>query len=142
LTCEGLIGFFDPSSAEAARKAKLSSEPRALAAQATRTVDDTQLKGKKVEKKEEDYFIGKPKKGKKGKKNPEASSPTAESPASGSGAGLSLNAGIFEEFSKLDISPPNTKDEVPKVLEQLREKLAWYKENQEQKTAEVRTLLR
>lgn len=33
-----------------------------------------------------------------------------------------------------------SKDDVPKTLEKLREKLAWYKENQEIKTQEVEIL--
>lgn len=140
LTCEGLIGFFDPSSAEAARKAKLVAEPRALAAQSTRAVTQPPP-GTKLVKKEEDYFIGSggKKKGKKGRK--EAVSPGSEaavvSEAPSSSGKFNLNVGILEELSKIDVDTPMGKDDVPKTLEKLREKLAWYKEHQEIKTKEV-----
>lgn len=145
IICESLIGFFDPSSAEAARKAKLESGPRALAAQPTRSVDASAITGKKLAKKEDredDYFIGGngKKKGKKGRKDagaaavtsPDAESPAAESPA----AKFNLNVGVLEELAKVDVEVPMGKDDVPKTLEKLREKLAWYKENQEIKTKE------
>lgn len=140
LTCEGLIGFFDPSSAEAARKAKLVAEPRALAAQSTRAVETTQLdKGTKLVKKEEDYFIGGggKKKGKKGRKDAVSPGPEAASEAPSSSGKFNLNVGILEELAKIDVDTPMGKEDVPKTLEKLREKLAWYKEHQEIKTKEV-----
>ncbi|KAI5838239.1 hypothetical protein DFP73DRAFT_503393 [Morchella snyderi] len=145
ITCESLIGFFDPSSAEAARKAKLESGPRALAALPTRSVDASAITGKKLAKKEDrddDYFIGDnsgKKKGKKGRKDagaavtsPGAESPAAESPA----AKFNLNVGVLAELAKVDVEVPMGKDDVSKTLEKLREKLAWYKESQETKTKE------
>lgn len=147
LTCEGLIGFFDPSSAEAARKAKLVAEPRALAAQPTRAADAdaTKLvagvKLSKLVKKEEDYFIGGggKKKGKKGRKEDVLpGSETVAVPEAPSSSGkFNLNVGILEELAKIDVDTPMGKDDVPKTLEKLREKLAWYKEHQEIKTKEV-----
>lgn len=144
ITCEGLIGFFDPSSAEAARKAKLAAEPRALAAQPTRAIDNSQLTGTKLVKKddrEEDYFVGTggKKKGKKGRKEP-ASSAAEPASAESTGGKFNLNVGILEELAKIDVDTPMSRDDVPKTLEKLREKLAWYKENQETKTKEVNTL--
>lgn len=117
------------------------AEPRALAAQSTRAVDATKLVGTKLVKKEEDYFIGGggKKKGKKGRK--EAVSPGAEaapaSEAPSSSGKFNLNVGILEELAKVDVDTPMGKDDVPKTLEKLREKLAWYKKHQEIKTKEV-----
>lgn len=117
------------------------AEPRALAAQSTRVVEDTKSPGIKLVKKEEDYFIGGggKKKGKKGRK--EAVSPGAEAPASeahsSSSGKFNLNVGILEELAKIDVDTPMGKDDVPKTLEKLREKLAWYKKHQEIKTKEV-----
>lgn len=118
------------------------AEPRALAAQSTRAVDATQLTGTKLVKKEEDYFIGGggKKKGKKGRKEavspgPEAAAAVPEAPSS-SGK-FNLNVGILEELAKIDVDTPMGKEDVPKTLEKLREKLAWYKEHQEIKTKEV-----
>lgn len=139
LTCEGLIGFFDPSSAEAARKAKLESGPRALAAQPTRIVEAAAPTGTKLAKKEdrgEDYFAGPgKKKGKKGRK--EATNPAPESAEAAAGGKFSLSIGVLEELAKIDVETPGSKDDVPKTLEKLREKLAWFKEHQEIKTKEV-----
>lgn len=119
------------------------AEPRALAAQSTRAADTTQhATGTKLVKKEEDYFIGSggKKKGKKGRKEavlpgPEAAAAVPEAPSS-SGK-FNLNVGILEELAKIDVDTPMSKDDVPKTLEKLREKLAWYKEHQEIKTKEV-----
>ncbi|KAG0641834.1 hypothetical protein HOY80DRAFT_998950 [Tuber brumale] len=145
LTCEGLVGYFDPSSAEAARKAKLLSEPRVLAAQPTRSVGGGVPSGKKLTRKDDcegggDYFTGKPKKGKKGKKNtgttlpnPETSPATPAKPASGK---INLPGGVVQELIKVDILPPSNKEDVQRVLKELRGKLAWYKDNQDQKTKE------
>jgi len=162
--------YFDPSSAEAARKAKLISGPRALAAQPTRSVDDSAPSGKKLTKKDdrgEDYFIGKPKKGKKGRKNAGATSASPESPAtpaeSESGdvdllggvvqgstkadilppakhesGKINLPGGVVQELIKADILPPANKEDIQRVLKELRNKLAWYKDNQDQKTKEVK----
>ncbi|PUU84071.1 hypothetical protein B9Z19DRAFT_1070962 [Tuber borchii] len=168
LTCEGLIGYFDPSSAEAARKAKLTSGPRALAAQPTRSVDDSALSGKKLTRKDdrkEDYFIGKPKKGKKGRKNAGTTSASPESPATPAesesgevdlssgvvqelakadillptkpeGGKINIPGGVVQELIKADILPPANKEDIQRVLKELRDKLTWYKDNQDQKTKE------
>ncbi|CAZ81816.1 unnamed protein product [Tuber melanosporum] len=143
LTCEGLVGYFDPSSAEAARKAKLLSEPRVLAAQPTRSVGGSAPSGKKLIRKddrEEGYFTGKPKKGKKGKKNAGTTSPNPETspatPARSASGKINLPGGVVQELIKVDILPPSNKEDVQRVLKELRGKLAWYKDNQDQKTTE------
>lgn len=112
------------------------AEPRALAAQPTRAVD-TEPAGIKLVKVEEVYFIGTTKKkGKKGRKEPASESAASEGTSSGGGK-FNLNVGILEELAKVDVDTPMGKDDVPKTLEKLREKLAWYKEHQEIRTKEV-----
>lgn len=130
-----MIGYFDPSSAEAARKAKQSNAPSALAATAQRTVDDSLLKGKKLVKEEEDYFVGSTKKkGKKGRKGVAAST---EEKAEEAPAKLSLNVGLFEQLSTIGVTAPSSQTDVPKTLEEIRKKLQWYKDNQDRVTKEV-----
>ncbi|KAF8251348.1 hypothetical protein K440DRAFT_82631 [Wilcoxina mikolae CBS 423.85] len=139
ITCESLIAFFDPSSAEAAKKAKLAAAPRELAAKAS--TEARPYEGKKkvtvLVKEEEDYFAGnggKKKKGKKGRGAASAAEEAAETPAA---AGrIDLNLGVLEELSKVDVQVPSSREEVPRVLENLRQKLQNYKDNQDKVTKE------
>lgn len=124
-TCEALIGYFDPSSAEAAKKAKAVVSPRELAAKAGRTVEDKEIKGRVLVKKEEDFFVGGGGK-KKGKK-----------PKEDSEKAFKIEPGLLEQLAKVGVETPGSREEVPGVLEKLREKLAWYQENQEKVTNEV-----
>ena len=134
LTCEGLINYFDPSSAN--KKSEVAA--RELAAQPGRTVSEAP-KGTKLTKKddrEEDYFIGGGK-GKKGKKNRAQISSSAESPATSTPGKFSLTLGILEELSRVDVPTPMAQEDIPATLEKLREKLAYYKENQDKVTKDV-----
>jgi len=136
LTTQGLIRYFDPSSAEA----KQATGPSKFAAQATRTVDASGIKGTALPRKgddSEDYFIGGGgKKGKKGKKGQNAS---AAAPPSDS-ARFNIPFGVLEELAKVDVQPPSNQSDVPAVVEKLKEKLAHWKEDQDRKTKEVRCL--
>ena len=141
-TCEGLIAHFDPDSPEAqAAKTKASLHKDAgLKALATRVVE-TEPKGKKLVREEEDYFIGKPKKGKRGSNkdtvptNPANTTNTEEKSAER--GKFQLNHGILVELGKVDVRAPSRFDEVPSCVEKLRERLIWYKENSERVTQEV-----
>jgi hypothetical protein len=141
MSCEGLIAYFDPSSAEAAKKAKLAATPRELAAKATR--EAAAYEGKKPVKllvrEEEKYFVGTGgKKGKKGRKAAPAPVATEEKEEVAPTIGkINLNIGLLEELSRVDVFVPSSRDEVPKVLEILHEKLQWYKDNQDRVTKEV-----
>jgi DNA uptake protein ComE-like DNA-binding protein len=135
ITCEGLIAFFDPSSAEAARKEKLAAAPRELAAKPTREVKP--LEGKVLVKEEEDYFVGTGGKKKKGKKFRNTTSPTEDESSSTATAKFNLNVGLLEQLAQIDVIAPSSQAEVPQVLEKLREKLQYYKDNQDRVTKEV-----
>lgn len=139
ITCESLIAYFDPSSAEAARKAKQTAAPRELAAKATREVKP--VDGKLLVKKEEVYFIGTGGK-KKGKMPRGAASPALAAAAASTEApstkALHINVGLLEELSKVNAPTPTGPDDVPRVLEYLRKQLKYYKDNQDRVTKEVR----
>jgi len=140
-TCEGLIMHFDPTSPEAqAAKTKASLlKDAGLKALATRVVE-IEPKGKRLVKEEEDYFVGKPKKGKKGSnKGSGAATPTTPANVEDRGAErgkFQLNHGILAELAKVDVRAPIGRDDVPACIEKLRERLKWYKENSERVTKE------
>ena len=129
-TTESLLAFFDPSS----RVSDSSKEPSKFAAEAQRTVDESGLKGLKVMKKEEeDFFVGSggKKKGKGKKTTGDGASSTAK------GGKFNLDPGTIEGLSGLGIDPPASQGEVPAVVENLREKLEFFKKDQDRKTKEV-----
>jgi chromosome segregation ATPase len=122
---EGLIRHFDPS----ALPPKETSAASKFAASSQRTVDDAGFKGTRVGKKdadEENYFIGTGgKKGKKGKKAAPAESK------------FNLNIGIIEELAKVGLDAPSSQADVPATVEKLKEKLTFWKGDQDRKTKEV-----
>ena len=130
LTTQGLIRYFDPSSAEA----KAAAAPGKFAAQASRTVDDSGLTGTRLLKKggdDEDYFIGSGgKKGKKGRKGRDSPAPTGTEK-------FNLSIGVIEELAKVNVEPPMNQGDVPSVVEKLKERLAHWKGDQDRKTKEV-----
>jgi chromosome segregation ATPase len=134
LTAEGLLRYFDPTFTGSSAT---STGPSKFAAQATRKVEEDapKAKGTKLMKKdEENYFMGTGgKKGKKGKKGPTAS-PAATPIESGK---FNLSVGVIEELGKVNVEPPMGQSDVPSVIEKLKEKLAFWKKDQERKTKEV-----
>lgn len=131
ITCEKLVAFFDPSSAEAAKNARLAAAPRELAAKAV--TDARQYESKKPmkvleRKEEEDFFVGGGGKKKKGKKPREDVTETSK---------IDLNLGLLEELARVDVPVPSSKEEVSAVLEKLRGKLQYYKDNQDKVTKQV-----
>ena len=123
LITEGLIRYFDPSSAVS----DSTKEPGKFAAAAQRTVDDSAMKGMKVIKKdEEDFFVGGggKKKGKGKKTAPEASK-------------FNMSIGIIEELGKVGVEPPSNQSDVPAVVEKLKAKLDAWKKDQDKQTKQV-----
>ena len=135
MTAEGLMRYFDPSSAEAD---KILRGPSTFAAEAQRTVEASDFKGTKVMKKDEredTYFMGSGgKKGKKGKKGGAAGSPAPGTPSEGK---FNLSPGIIEQFAKVNVEPPMNQSDVPTVVEKLKTKRDHWKSEQEKKTKEV-----
>jgi uncharacterized coiled-coil DUF342 family protein len=132
-TAQSLIRYFDPSSQEA----KAAAGPGKFAAQASRTVEATAIKGTALPRKgdaEEDYFAGNG--GKKGKKNRKAQN--AASPAPDAPAGkFNLSFGVIEQLAKIDVQPPSSQAAVAGVVEQIKSKLESWQKDQDRKTQEV-----
>ncbi|ODM18682.1 hypothetical protein SI65_05299 [Aspergillus cristatus] len=136
-TAQGLIRHFNPSYDFAALglddKKDQGSNFRAGVG---RTVDDSDMKGVKIVKKEDredDYFVGTGgKKGKKGKKGGNANAASG-APAENK---FNMNIGIIEEFAKIKVDPPMNQADVPAVVEKLAEKITEWKKNQASKTEE------
>lgn len=121
LTAEGLLRYFDPSSAPS----ESAKGPSKLAASAQRTVDDSAMQGMKVLKKEEeDFFVGGggKKKG-KGKKT-----------AAAEGTKFNMSIGIIEELGKIGVEPPSNQSDIPAVLEKLKAKLEGWRTDQDNQT--------
>lgn len=129
-TAQSLIRYFDPSSQEA----KAAAGPGKFAAQASRTVEATGIKGTALPRKgeaDEDYMAGTGgKKGKKNRKNQNAS-PAPE-------AKFNLSFGVIEQLAKIDVQPPSSQAAVPAVVEQIKSKLESWQKDQARKTQEVR----
>ena len=130
---QALIRHFEPSyDFSALGLDEKKNDPSDFRAQVGRTVDDSNIKGVKVVKKEDrddDYFVGTGgKKGKKGKKG------AAAAPGEGK---FNLSFGVIEDFARLRIDPPMNQSDVPAVVEKLAAKIAEWKKNQSSKTEEV-----
>lgn len=132
-----VLAHFDPSYApkqDAPTANKLAAAP-------SRTVDDSGMKGTKLVSKktddEEAYFIGGAgKKNKKGRKQTNgAGGPTAAPAKEGR---FSLDRGTIETLGAIGVDPPMQQSDIPAVVEKLKEKLEFWKNDQKRKTDEVR----
>lgn len=139
LTAQGLIRHFNPSydfaSLGLVNKKDQGSNYRA---DVGRTVDDSNMKGMRMVKKEDrgdDYFVGTGgKKGKKGKKGSNTASPVPGTPTESK---INLSAGIIEDFAKVKIDPPMNQTDVAGIVEKLAGKITEWKKDQASKTEEV-----
>ena len=134
---ESLLRSLDPS----ALPQSAETGPGEFAAAAQRKVEDAGFKGTKLAKKgeeEDDYFIGTgPKKGKKGKKNKSQAEKPSNPATSSKGLSKLWNEGTLVQFSLLSIDPPSSPDEIPRVVEQLKEKRRHFLDDRDRKTKEV-----
>ncbi|KAF7519418.1 hypothetical protein G7054_g13100 [Neopestalotiopsis clavispora] len=118
-----LLHFFDPSTFTAEKTPLLAN--KGLGAEAARKVDDSGFKGMKVVKKEEDDFIAPKSKGKKGKK---------AAPAEPKAGGFNCPPSVMEDCSAIGVSPPMKSEDVPTAIEEIKKKLAHWKEDQAAQT--------
>ena len=129
-TAQNLIGYFDPSSVQKQEAAG----PGKFAATASRTIDDSGMKGTRLAKKgddEENYFMGGGgKKNKRSKSKPQA----ASTPTEGK---FNLDLGTIDSLGRIGVDPPMSQSDVPSVVEKLKEKLDFWKGDQKRKTDEV-----
>lgn len=124
LTAQGLIRHFDPSY----QVAKEDVAPSKYAANAERKVNDEAFKGMKVVKKQDEDFMnfgGGKKKGKAGKK------------AAPEVAKFNLHEGVFADLGKVKVDAPAGPADVPRVIEQLKEKIDQWKADQKKQTDSV-----
>lgn len=127
---QSLLANLDPST----RNTEIVKDDSKFAATAQRTVDQSDLKGVKLMKKdEEDFFIGGP-----GKKRGKGKKAAASTPSEG--GKYSLDFGTIKSFNELGIDPPTSQAEVPAIVEKLKEKLAFYKKDQDRQTQVVSLL--
>ncbi len=122
-----LLHYFDPS---AIAEAKPLLAPSGFTATASRTVDDSEMKGMKlVKKEEEDYFAGTGgKKGKKGKKGTSSPKPAATS------GKFVLPPAVLEDCGAMGIDAPMSQAEVPTAVEKVKAKLEFWKKDQKAQT--------
>ena len=131
-TTSSLLARFDPSSAQ---KQDIS-EPGKFAATASRTVDESAIKGTRLVKKggdEEAYFVGGGGKKNKRNRNKQQNGPTSPAPE----GKFNLDIGTIESLGKIGVDPPMSQSDVPAVVEKLKEKLEFWKSDQKRKTDEV-----
>lgn len=131
---QNLLSHFDPSSAPK----QVAAQPGKYAATPSRKIDESAMKGTKlVSKKDDDdnYFIGSA--GKKKKGRPQAGSVAAP----GVEGKFNLDVGTIEGLAAIGIDPPLSQADVPNVVEKLKEKIAFWKSDQERKTQEVSAYL-
>lgn len=90
---------------------------------------------KKKGEEEEDYYAGK---GKKGKKNSAAKGSGSTEPSTSTTSSTQLNVPLptLSALLSLSIPPPSATTDVPRVVEDLRTKKAWFEANQSRVTAE------
>ncbi|KAK0265331.1 multicopy suppressor of BFA (Brefeldin A) [Friedmanniomyces endolithicus] len=135
-TASNLISYFDPSSMA---KREVAG-PGKFAAAASRTVEDGDIKGTRLQKKgeeEENYFIGGggKKKGKKNRGQSGVADGGSASPAP-EGGKFNLDIGTIDSLGKINVDPPMSQSDVPAVVEKLKEKLNHWKGDQDRKTKE------
>jgi len=86
---------------------------------------------KKKGEEEESYFVGKAKKGKKGgAKSSGSAEPTSSSQQ------LNIPLATLSALLSLSIPPPTSSAEIPRVVEDLKTKKAWFEANQDRVTKE------
>ncbi|KAI1386308.1 uncharacterized protein F4822DRAFT_311950 [Hypoxylon trugodes] len=117
-----LLHYLDPSSTTT-EKAPLVADS-GLSAQASRTVDDSGLKGTRLVKKEDrdDDYLPAVKKGKKGKKG------------GVSEKGFNCPPSVIADCGFLGIDPPMSAAEKPSVAEKVKAKLEHWKSDQQAQT--------
>lgn len=137
-TTQTLIAHFDPSSVQK----QDASGPGKFAATASRTVDDSGIKGTRLVRKGEDednYFIGSA--GKKNKRGGRGQQQTSSGTASPAPEGkFNLDMGTIDSLGRIGVDPPMSQADVPVVVEKLKAKLEFWKGDQKRKTDEVRLL--
>lgn len=133
-TTQAILAHLDPSSVSKQEAAG----PGKFAATASRTVEGGDIKGTALKKKgeeEEVYFMGGG--GKKNKRARGQQQANGAAPAAAPERRFNLDLGTIDSLAKINVDPPMSQAEVPAVVEKLREKLDFWKKDQDRKTKEV-----
>jgi hypothetical protein len=137
--CQTLIDFFSGKSTTATvSSAKAGYTGPSLEIRQVEAVPDNLVPRKKKGEDEEAYFVGG--KGKnKGKKGPKvngtpAATTATEVPSSSSNVNVPFTT--LSALLSLSIPPPSSQADVPRVVEDLKTKKAWFEANQARVTAE------
>ena len=135
--CQTLIDYFSgkssapPTLSTDKQKAGVAGVPELDIRKVEAPTDGVVLRKKKGED-DESYFVGG--KGKKGKKSGKPA-PTAES-SEPSGDKLNIPLPTLTALLSLSIPPPTSAADVPRLVEDLKTKKAWFEANQARVTAE------
>jgi uncharacterized coiled-coil DUF342 family protein len=133
-TTQAILAHLDPSSVSKAE----TSGPGKFAATDIRTVQSSDIKGTPLKKKgeeEEVYFMGGG--GKKNKRSRGQQAANGATPAAPAAGKFNLDLGTIDSLAKIGVDPPMSQAEVPTVVEKLKEKLNFWKSDQDRKTKEV-----
>ena len=133
-TTQSLLAHFDPSSGQKQE----AVGPGKFAATASRTVDDAGIKGTRLVKKgneDDSYFVGSG--GKKNKRNRTQKQQNGAASPAPEGGKFNLDLGTIDSLGKIGVDPPMSQNDVPGVVEKLKEKLEFWKGDQKRKTDEV-----
>ncbi|KAG4306414.1 hypothetical protein PORY_000402 [Pneumocystis oryctolagi] len=132
-TCENLIRFLDPSDKFLETQTHENSNLPELN---IRTVVETDVDTATVLKSKaerDDYFIhGIEKKNKASKRNKKMSLATDDHTT----ANFNIDMHILQQFSFVNVNPPFNHSQIPFCIENLKERVKWYKDNQEKTVAE------
>ena len=139
--CQTLIDYFSGKtstpaalSAEKQQKASVVGVPELDIRKVEAPAEGVVVRKKKGED-EQSYFVGgKGKKGKKGGKP--APAPAAEPSEAPSGDKLNVPLATLSALLSLSIPPPTSSADVPRLVEDLKTKKAWFEANQARVTAE------
>ncbi|KAH8999278.1 hypothetical protein EDB92DRAFT_2006750 [Lactarius akahatsu] len=140
--CQTLIDHFSgkPTTAVVST-AKLAeyTEPKLEIRQVEAAPDNFVLRKKKGED-EEAYFVGGGKakgKGKKGGPKADGASNTEATPPPSSSSNVNVSFATLSALLSLSIPPPSSQADVPRVVEDLKTKKAWFEANQARVTSEA-----
>ena len=135
--CQTLIDYFSGKSSTAVvSTAKAAFTEPILEIRQVEAAPDSFVLRKKKGEEEEAYFVGgKGKsKSKKGHKA-DGSAPAETTPSSSSTVNVPF--GTLSALLSLSLPPPSSQADVPRVVEDLKTKKAWYEANQARETAEA-----
>ncbi|GAO48594.1 hypothetical protein G7K_2766-t1 [Saitoella complicata NRRL Y-17804] len=127
IQAENLLKYFDPSFV-ATSDSSASLKPNSTGKLAAREVTQaTAPQGTILRRKDDDEVLFAPKKGKAARNN------RTPAPAASK---FNIDLGTMNSLSKLNIQPPMSAEDQPRVVEELKKKVTWWKENQERVTKE------